>query len=173
MGARVGAAGDPGLVGDLAEVAAGGEGEEGLDEGAREGERVGTGAAFLCGLGEAGAEEVGERFEVGLGEGEGPGFLVVEDVLAKFGVEGGEAFGGFDHSGFLSGGEGGAAADEAEMDAIEEAGLVYGEGEGVALPVELGDAVEDVRIQGDLHAVLGAEGGQGAVDGFEGGSALA
>ncbi len=101
MRAGMRAAGDPGFVGDLPKVAAVGEGQERIDQRARQGDDIAIHSAFRRGLPGAGADEIGQAFEIGLGKRQVPGLFVMQHVLAEFGVQHGEAFGDFRHPRFL------------------------------------------------------------------------
>ena len=146
---------DPGLVGDPAQVPAGGEGQERLDQGARQGDRVADEAAFGGCLGRAVPHEGRQPIQVGLSQLQVPRLLVVQHVLPEGGVQHGQPLGYGRHPCFGCRVQGRAAADEAEVGALQKAPLVLGQPERIASLVQGIDAGEHCRVERDLHGVLG------------------
>jgi hypothetical protein len=116
-----GAAGHPGPPGALAQVAPGGEGQEGLNGGPGQGDDVALCQAALarC-FARRVAGEAGQAGEIGLGQHHLPGVLVVQHVLAEGGVQLGQADGELGHPGARRWPQCSATADQAGVEAFQQ-----------------------------------------------------
>ena len=154
--ARVHAAGNPGAPGDLADVAAGREGEEGLDQGARQGDQVAVLATLGGGLARALNDEPGQADEIGFAEPHRPFALVMQHVLAEIGVQRGQAGVDLGHPHAAGLIQASAGAHEAEMAAFEQAQLVGIQAEACPALMQGGDAGEQGGVERDA-ALMGGE----------------
>lgn len=145
------AARDPGLEGPLAEIPAGGEGEEGLDQ--RSVERHGEAARRLpaLGLGGHGSGEVlRQAIEVAAVEEEHEALLVGENVLSEGGAQGGQPFADGGQPLLVGARQLGAGMDEPLPVALQDARLLHRQAEaGAPFPEPV-----DPREEGDVHPDL-------------------
>ena len=173
--AAAAAAGERGAQDELAAGAIGERRERGLAAGVDEGEgelaRVAGGFGELGGSGDFGFRETGERGAVIEINGGGGAFL--QHVLGKRGLGGGD-FGveGFEF-GFLGFGKPGAGADEGFVSFVEEAGGFGIEAQAGASFMQRADAGEERGVEENGVAVRGEFGGEGFLDGLEGGVGVA
>ncbi len=166
--ARVLAARDPRLVGGATQVAARREGQEWLDRGARQRDRVfAVEPALTRGFRRGGASEIGQSFKIALAEHEAPFVLIVQYVLAEQRVQCCQAFGDLLHPRLLRGVEHGAVAHEAQVIALEQPQLIGRKVQLVAVPMERVDAGEQGGVERNSHEMRGEFGRVIAVDRVE------
>ncbi len=84
-----------------------------------------------------------------------PILLVVQHVLSEKGVQARQALGNRRHALFLRGVQKGSAAHETQVIALDQAQLVGIQPEACAPCVEVGNAREQDRMEGDADLVLG------------------
>ena len=164
----MGAARGPRFVRGAAQIAARREGQERLDRGAGEGDDVPARKLALCGglrCGSAG--KTGKAVEIGLVEHQPPFALVMQDVLAKEGVQCRQALADRGHARLLVGAEPRPGPYEAQMMAFEHAHLVLRQPELAAPRIEVGYPREQARVERDACLMLGELGRVIAGDRFE------
>ena len=161
------AAADPGFIGGLAQIAAGGEGEERLDRGARQRDQRRTRpAALLAGIEGGLDDEIGQAGAVVLGRQlQRPGRLVGQHVLGELGAEAGQPLDDGVHPRLGVGRELGAGADEGEAGALQQAPLLVIE--AVLVGLQRVDALKQPGVGVDGRA-MGCELGRDvALDGLQ------
>ncbi len=144
----------PAGMGQCAEIASCGEGEERLDDGARQRDRVAVEAARGGRLAHAFPQEVRHAVEIRVAERQEPALLVGEHVLAERGVQHRQTFRDRGEACSRLRTECRTPPDEAEMHAVEKPALILREPEPVALRVQRVDAREQRLVEPDQHRVL-------------------
>ncbi|GMA76755.1 hypothetical protein GCM10025880_31720 [Methylorubrum aminovorans] len=158
------AAPGPGRVGERAQIAAGGEDEERLDQRARQGDHMAVlGAPLLGGFRGGIAQEGREAGKViGAVERQEEVALVGEHVLGELRAEFGQPDRDLGDASLRLRGEAGAGPAEAAEVALEHAALLRAQTLGIG--VDRREAVPELRVQGDGARMPGELWGDGPFD---------
>ena len=155
MRAGLRAAPRPGVEHHAAEIAPRREGQERLDRGAGERNRIAADTALARRLGGGGADEIRQALEITFAERQMPRLLVVQHVLDKERLQRGKPLDDRRQAHLRLRPEQRALAHEIEVMALEQAALIGGEAERLTPRLKVGDAAEQVRIERDGEPVLG------------------
>ena len=151
----IGAPAGPRLISFLPQFPIGREGQERLDRGAQQRDDVAAlKPAFACRLRRRLADVVGQAVQIGFLQHKLPGLFVRLDMLAE---QRGQRRHPLRNSGHAELGilvQCGAATDEPQIAALQQAHLVGFQTQFIALRVEVGDAGEQSGVQRDLRVVL-------------------